>query len=111
MRNYEAMFILRPDLIQSEKDSIFGQIKQTLSKFKADIHSETVWQEKRKLCFRLGIKGQPTKFSEGLYYLVNFSLLPSELAKLKATLHLNDNILRFLIIRSDNIASQIATKQ
>ena len=97
MGNYEAMFLLRPDLSQAERDSIFTQIKETLGKFKADIRSAEIWQEKRKLYFELARKGQAGKFKEGLYYLVEFALGTQEISKLKAVLALNDNILRFLI--------------
>jgi len=98
MRKYEAMFILRSDLGESDRNTIFGQLKETLSKFKADVQNAAIWQEKRKMYFRLGIKGQVGKFSEGLYYLVDFAIEPQEVEKLRAALRLNENILRFMII-------------
>ena len=102
MGSYEAMFILRPDLKETERNSIFDQLKETLTKFKANIQDAAIWQEKRKLNFVIGQKGQAVKFTEGLYYLMNFSLQPQDVSKLNSAFQLNENILRFLILAKGN---------
>lgn len=97
MRKYEAMFILRPDLGESEKADIFNQIKDVLNKSNVKINSANIWAEKRKLNFQLSIKGKSVKFNEGLYYLVEFESETPEIKKITVALRLNENILRFLI--------------
>ena len=97
MRAYEAMFIFRPDLNESEKTQLFDQIKDTLHKFNSKVKSANIWAEKRTLHFNLAIKGSPTKFREGLYYLIEFESEPAEIGKVNALYRLNENIMRFLI--------------
>jgi len=102
MRSYEGMFILRPDLKETERDAIFDQLKEILNKLKANLENASIWQEKRKLNFEIGKKGQMGKFTEGLFYLMNFSLQPQDISKLKSALQLNENVLRFLILAKEN---------
>ncbi|MDD5618259.1 MAG: 30S ribosomal protein S6 [Candidatus Omnitrophica bacterium] len=97
MRKYEAMFILRPDLNDSEKTAMFNQIKEVFSKFNTTINKADVWAEKRKLYFRLSIKGKGVKFFEGLYYLVDFDSDPTQIKNLNETFRIKEDILRFLI--------------
>jgi len=97
MRKYEAMFIFRPDLNDNEKKEMFDQVTNTLNKFDAKINDANIWAEKRKLHFNLAIKGNPTKFREGLYYLIEFESQPSQIEKINAAYRLNENIMRFLI--------------
>lgn len=97
MRRYEAMFILRPDLKESERADIFNQIKDTFSKFDTKINSANVWAEKRKLYFALSVKSKALKFKEALYYLVEFEALSSQIQNINAAYKINENILRFLI--------------
>ncbi|MDD5292362.1 MAG: 30S ribosomal protein S6 [Candidatus Omnitrophica bacterium] len=97
MRRYEAMFILRPDLNESERADTFNQIKEIFGKFKTKIIKADVWAEKRKLYFNLTLKGKGLKFSEGLYYLVEFESVPTEIKNITETLRIKEDILRFFI--------------
>ncbi len=97
MRKYEAMFILRPDLNDSEKTTIFDQIKEIFSKFKTKIIKADIWSEKRKLYFSLSLKGKGIKFREGLYYLMELESEPTEIKDITETLRIKEDILRSLI--------------
>lgn len=97
MRTYEAMFIFRPDLNESERTKLFEQVKDTLEKFNVTIKNAAIWAEKRGLFFPLMVKGNPTKFREGLYYLIEFESEPDNISKVNAAYLLNDNIMRLLI--------------
>lgn len=97
MRAYEAMFVLRPDLNEAERTQHFDQLKDTLQKFNAKIKSANIWAEKRLLYFNLRLKGNPTKFKEGLYYLIEFESEPAAIEKVSALYRLNEKIMRFLI--------------
>lgn len=93
MNKYEAMFILKPDLSEEEKKTLFNQINDTPIKNNGQVLSANIWSEKRKLYFPI------KKYQEGIYYLMNFNLAPAEIAKLNQTYKLNENILRVLITR------------
>jgi small subunit ribosomal protein S6 len=98
MHKYEAMFILRPDMNESEREGMFNQIKETFGKFDVKINTADIWSEKRKLYFDITLKGKAIKFKEGLFYLVDFDAAPLEIKKITAAFMLNENILRFMII-------------
>lgn len=93
MNKYEAMFIIKPDLPEEGKKALFAQISEAVSKNQGSIASASVWAERRKLYFPL------KKYQEGLYYLVNFSVLPLAIKEIKHTYSLNENILRALITK------------
>lgn len=91
MKNYEAIFILKPDLKEGADGlitSITGAIKDNNGK----ILKEENWG-KRSIAY--SIKSQ----KEGIYYKINFSIEPSSIDKLDKTYKLNTGILRTLIIK------------
>jgi len=93
MNKYEAMFIVKPDLSEEEKKTVFNQINDSVSKNQGNVTTASVWAEKRKFCFPIN------KCQEGLYYLLNFSILPLAIKEIKQAYKLNENILRVLITR------------
>jgi len=92
MNKYEAMFIVKPDLSEEDKKTLFGQIQETIVKNEGKVLTADIWSEKRKLTFTL------KKNQEGVYYLVNFNLPTEAITKIKYTFKLNENILRVMIL-------------
>jgi len=90
-RKYEGMFILKPDLTEAERKTVFTQIGEVISKNKGEVSEGAVWSEKRKLCFPI------KKQQEGLYYLVDFSAPTPAIKDIRGAYNLNENILRALI--------------
>lgn len=95
MQNYEAMFIVKPDLSEAEKKSLFTQINDTVVKNSGNVQQANVWSEKRKLCFPIN------KHKEGIYYLMNFAIEQAEIVKINHSYKLNENILRVLITKAE----------
>ena len=93
MNKYEAMFIVKPDLSEEERKSLFGQINDVVAKNNGKVIESSVWSEKRKLIFPI------KKYREGVYYLLNFSLAPLIVKEIIHTYNLNENILRVLITK------------
>jgi len=91
MNKYEAMFIVKPDLSEEEKKSLFNQISDTVAKNQGTVDSAAVWAERKKLLFPL------KRNLEGMYYLMNFSIGPSAITDIRRAYKLNENILRVLI--------------
>lgn len=91
MNKYEAMFIIKPDLREEERKNLFSQINDVVAKNNGSVSSASVWQEKRKLYFPI------KRCSEGMYYLMNFSVEPLMVKELTHAYKLNENILRVLI--------------
>jgi small subunit ribosomal protein S6 len=93
MNSYEVMFIVKPDLSEEERKTLFGQLGDMVTKNAGTITNSLVWSERRKLYFKLG------KYHEGVYYLLNFSLDPQAIKELRQLYKLNENVLRTLFTR------------
>lgn len=93
MDKYEAMFIIKPDLSEEERKTLFSQLNDAVSKNNGNVSQGSVWLEKRKLFFPI------KKFREGLYYLMNFSIGPLAIKEMRHAYSLNENILRVLITK------------
>jgi small subunit ribosomal protein S6 len=91
MKKYEAMFILRPDISEEDRKTLFNQIGEVITKHQGNVISAAVWAERKKLYFTL------KKFGEGLYYLVTFTILPAAIKDIRHAYQLNEGILRLLI--------------
>jgi small subunit ribosomal protein S6 len=95
MNKYEAMFIIKPDLSEDDKKTLFNQIHDAVLKNNGNILQASIWSEKRKLYFTI------KKYREGSYYLINFSLTPEGITKIRHVYKLNENILRVLITKTE----------
>lgn len=93
MNKYEAMFIIKPDLPDTDKKTLFTQINDSILKNGGNVSQASVWMEKRKLYFPI------KKYREGVYYLANFSIPANVIVTIRHTYKLNENILRVLITR------------
>jgi small subunit ribosomal protein S6 len=93
MNKYEAMFLLRADLGKEKTNQLMQQINEIMLKNKVELLSSSVWQENRELAYPI------KKQKYATYYLVNFNASPSVLQKLNEEYRLNENILRFMILR------------
>lgn len=93
MNKYEAMFIVKPDLSDDQKKTLFNQISDALVKNQGSVSQANVWSERRKLTFSI------KRYNEGIYYLVNFSIGPLAIKEIRNAYKLNENILRVLVTR------------
>lgn len=93
MNKYEAMFIIKPNLSEDEKKTLFNQIGDTVTKNQGNVSNGAVWMEKKKLYFPI------KKHQEGVYYLLNFTLPPLALKEISHAYNLNENILRVLFTK------------
>ena len=95
MNKYEAMFIVKPDLSEEDKKNLFQQINDVVSKNSGAITQGALWADKKKFIFPI------KKYTEGVYYLLSFSVNPLAIKDMRHAYNLNENILRVLIIRME----------
>ena len=95
MNKYEAMFLVKPELSEEEKKTLFNQLGEVVTKNQGLVSSGAVWSEKRKLYFPI------KKYQDAVYYLLNFNLPPLAIKEIKRTYSLNENILRVLLTKSE----------
>lgn len=90
MKNYELVYVLRPNLDDESKEAVSNKIKDVVAT-DGEIVSIDVWGN-RKLAYPIA------KVSEGHYVLVNFKAnrdLPKEIDR---NLKINENVIRHMII-------------
>ena len=95
MNKYEAMFIVRPDLSEEDKKTLFQQINDAVTKNAGEVAQGALWADRKKLFFPI------KKFTEGVYYLLSFTLNPLAVKDIRHAYKLNESILRVLIVKLD----------
>ena len=93
MNKYELVVIVDAQKPQDAKETVFKQATETVAKNGGKVINSQVWFEKQKFAYRI------KKCIEGTYYLVKFESLGDVIDKMKKSLQLNEEILRFLITR------------
>ena len=89
MKEYEALVIIDPDKESSIKEAAY-LITGAITKAKGKLNKEENWG-KQKLPYPI------KKKKEGIYYKLDFSMEPLEIAGLKNSYKLNQDILRATI--------------
>lgn len=94
MPNYEIVYILNQNINDDVLPNVMNKVHELISKAGAEITNISQWGRKK---FSYPIKKQV----EGHYVLANFRAEPTAIKKIDASLKLNDDILRYLIVKLD----------
>ena len=90
MKNYELVYVVRPNAEDEVKEAVLNKIQEVISA-NCEVEKVDTWGN-RKLAYQIA------KFSEGFYVLVNFKAsadLPKELDR---NLKINENVIRHMIV-------------
>ena len=90
MKNYELVYVVRPNAEDEVKEAVLNKIQEVISA-NGEVEKVDTWGNK-KLAYPLA------KFTEGFYVLVNFKAsadLPKELDR---NLKINENVIRHMIV-------------
>ena len=90
---YESMIIIKP-LSDEETNQVLDTVKNFLSEHDAEIENVNTWGL-RKLAYEI------EKHNEGFYAILYFSLDPGHIKPLENFYRLNENIIRFNVIKKD----------
>jgi small subunit ribosomal protein S6 len=91
---YESMFILQPELESEAETELLDSLQALLQKLGGEIRKTDDWG-KKKLAYEIN------KFTEGHYYLVEFSGSHEIIPELEHFFRVNDAVIRFIIVRED----------
>jgi small subunit ribosomal protein S6 len=93
-RNYEALYIVRPDLKDEEVQKIADKFKKVAEDKGATVSKAEKW-EKRKLAYEIaGLK-------EGNYIIMNFEAGPDVPAELNRLMKISDDVVRHQIVKQE----------
>ena len=100
-REYELIFILRPDVPEELKNKIKSRIEDLINKAEGRITLFEFWG-KRKLAFEI------QKQNKGLYHYYRFVAPPELVAEIERFLRLQEPVMRYLTVKLDDDVSKNA---
>lgn len=95
MRNYELMYIIKPDLDEEKVQAVIDKFNALITDNGGEIVTADKWG-KRRLAYEI------KDYREGIYILVNFKGGVATAREVDRILKITDDILRFMIILKDN---------
>ena len=97
MAFYESVIITRPELTSSQVEDIISNIEEILKSQNGEIKKKENWGLKT-LAYKI------KKNKKGLYYMINMDCTPLVISELERQLRLNEDIIRFMIIKIEEIS-------
>jgi small subunit ribosomal protein S6 len=90
LANYEIVAVLRPDLEEEAINAAIARIHQRVTEHGGTVANTDRWG-KRRLAYAI------QKYRDGFYVLSVFSLESGQVARLRQTLGLQEDLLRFVV--------------
>ncbi|NLW06472.1 MAG: 30S ribosomal protein S6 [Clostridia bacterium] len=94
MRNYEAVFVIKPDLEADATAAIVEKFTQLIADQGGEVTKLTQWGKKR-------MAYEVRKYREGYYVLMEIKGTPAVVQELERVFKITEEILRYLITRLD----------
>ncbi|MDB6081282.1 MAG: rpsF [Chlamydiia bacterium] len=101
---YEGMYILSAQLTEDAKAKAFEKIKAGIVQRGGEIR-KVHEQGKRRLAYIIG------NHREGNYFLIYFDAKPSAIPELWEEYRLNENLVRFMTTKTDEVLDELKFKQ
>ncbi|RKD22888.1 30S ribosomal protein S6 [Ammoniphilus oxalaticus] len=95
MRNYELMYIQRPEAEEESRTSNTERFQSIITNSGGEI-TNVEDMGKRRLAYEID------KIREGFYVLTNFKAEPEAVSELERIMKINDDVIRYLIVREDD---------
>lgn len=100
---YEGMYVISATLSDDARKKAFDKIQAGITSRGGEI-VKVHEQGRKRLAYQ--IDGH----REGYYYLVYFNLIPAGVSELWQEYHLNEDLVRFITLRTDKVLEKIEFK-
>ncbi len=97
---YEGMYILRATLSEGARSKALERIEDGIKEKGGEIN-KVHDQGRKKLAYQMG------GAKEGHYYVLYFTAPTSALTELWKEYHLNEDLIRFMMLRADEVQEEI----
>lgn len=97
MKAYELMLILRPNLEDEAREAVLEKVRGIITAEGGSVDSEESWG-KRRLAHEIN------HTEEGDYVVIQLHAGTAAVAELDRVMHITDQVLRFMIVRRDDLA-------
>ena len=104
MRNYETLYVLRPDLGEEEMEALINRFQEVVVGDGGELVKVDKWG-KRRLAYEV------RKFREGFYVLMHFKGTAAVADELERILKISDGVIRQLVVRLEDDAFLEETQQ
>lgn len=94
MRNYEIMYVVRPNIEEDAKKALIERFEQILTSNGAEIIESKDWG-KRRLAYEIN------DFKEGFYQIVRVKSTDEATNEFDRLAKINDDIIRHIVIREE----------
>jgi len=94
MRNYELTFIVHPELEKGGVTAAIERVKQLIVEGGGQVNKVDPWG-KRRLAYPI------RKQREGYYVVMQVQLPPEAVSELERRLELDEEVLRYLVVRTE----------
>jgi small subunit ribosomal protein S6 len=92
-RNYELMFIVRPDMVDEDLNKLISTLESSVTSAGGTAKAE-VWG-KRRLAYRVG------KFNDGIFVVLMIDAAGSVVHEVERRLRVTEQVIKFLTVRTD----------
>jgi small subunit ribosomal protein S6 len=94
-RNYETLYLVRPDVGNDELSSLQEKIVNSIISNQGEIQKNEKWSE-RQLAYPIN------KYKNGYYYILTYKALPKVVSDIEKLLTLNrTDVLRFMTVLNE----------
>ena len=95
MRDYEVLYILRPDMSEEEYTAAVEKFNALIQANGGEVVKTDIWG-KRKLAYEI------EKLHDGYYVLVNFRSGTDVPAELERNFRISDEVIRYLVVKKED---------
>ena len=94
MNNYETIFLMKDDITEEQRNTVIEKIREYLTKNGKISVEENLG--KKKLAYKV------REYEYAYYYLIQFVGKADIISELERKYRINENILKFIIVKQDN---------
>lgn len=95
MRNYELMFIIKPDLEEEATAALVDKYTNLITELGGTVANVDKWG-KRRLAYEVG------GYNDGYYVIVNFQAEPQASKEVERVLKISDDVIKHMVIKLDD---------
>ena len=99
-RLYEGMYILVPSLSEDARKKALEKITEGITSKGGEIH-KIHDQGRKRLAYEIN------KQREGYYYIIYFSVKPSQMTQMWQEYHLHEDLIRFMTLQAEEVKENI----
>lgn len=94
MRQYEVIYIIKPELDEEKTTSVIERFATLITNAGGEITKTEQWGKKR-------LAYEVNDYREGYYVLLNFTGEPTVAHELERVFKITDEIIRFIVVRME----------